>query len=48
MPNRGGFAPHDVSGVDGCSNFYFAPDGSWCAFECIRLHSDRYVVEGLE
>jgi hypothetical protein len=48
IPNRGGFFPADLSGVGGCSNFSLSPDGSWYAFDCIRLQSDLYVIEGLE
>ena len=48
VPNRRGFAPTDLSVVDGCSNFSFSPDGSWYAFQCIQVHSDLYVIDALE
>ena len=46
--SHGGYAPANRGGVDACGRFSFAPDGSWYAFDCIRVHPDLYVVEGLE
>jgi hypothetical protein len=34
--------------VGGLSNFFFAPDGSWYAFQYARVYGDLYLIEELE
>jgi eukaryotic-like serine/threonine-protein kinase len=48
IPARGGVRLADRSVVGGQSNFFFAPDGSWYAFQYTRHQGDLYLVEGLE
>jgi Tol biopolymer transport system component len=48
IPARGGFFFADRSVVGGQSNFFFAPDGSWYAFQYARVQGDLYLIEGLK
>ena len=48
IPARGGIDFADRTVVGALSNFIFASDGSWYAFQYGRFRSDLYVVEGLE
>jgi hypothetical protein len=47
-PSVGSGLTDPVGVPGGTSNFFFSPDGSWYVFQYPRLHSDLYVIEGLE